>query len=416
MERSLCSIRSRAKTLNIDRGWRRKEFFTEEDDEIIKKYYIIEKDEIVKRLPNHSPDSIKNRAFRIGINTRKWSDKEIEILNSLYKDNLDECISEIQKLNPRRNKSSIISKANSLGLIRTDCWTELEDDIIKKYYPTQGKSGVHELLKNRTENSIMSRASQLGISFLGGVFWTDDEIDILKKFYPIDGMGVIKRLQNKTENQISYKAQQLKIKSNNKNCPRNNQWKQEEDEIIKKYYPSEGFECYKRLNGRTKSCVQSRASILGVKYEPNPWTKEEDDILYKYYSEEGTRISNRLPNRLKSSIRKRAAKLGIKNNSQKLWTKEEDDIIKKYYPQEGKDVANRLDRRSDKEVQVRASFLKVKYLKTISKRVLCIETGIIYESVPSATRLTGIKGVKNVVGKDNYTAGGYHWKYVEEEN
>lgn len=218
MERSLYSICSRAKKLNIDRGWRRKEHFTEEDDEIIKKYYIIEKDEIVKRLPNHSPDSIKNRAFRIGVNTKKWSDKEIEILNSLYKDNLDECISEIQKLNPRRNKANIISKANSLGLMRTD-----------------------------------------------------------------------------------------------------------------------------------------------------------------------------------------------------YWTKEEDDIIKKYYPQEGKDVANRLDRRSDKAVQVRASFLKVKYLKTLPKRVLCIETGMIYESVPSATRLTGIKGVKNVVGKDNYTAGGYHWKYVEEE-
>lgn len=330
MERSLYSICSRAKKLNIDRGWRRKEYFTEEDDEIIKKYYIIEKDEIVKRLPNHSPDSIKNRAFRIGINTRKWSDKEIEILNSLYKDNLDECISEIQKLNPRRNKGNIIAKANSLGLTRTDYWTKLEDDIIKKYYPTQGKSGVHKLLKNRKEDNIMSRASRLGISFLGDGFWTDDEIDILKQYYSIEGLDVIKRLHNKTENQIGYKAQQLKIKSNNKNCPRNNQWKQE-DEIIKKYYPSEGFECYKRLNGRTKSGVQGRASILGIKSE-----KEQD-------------------------------------------------------------------------------------MSFCSRKIICVETNTIYNSISSAKRWLNSIDIKCDISQclkrgEDSTAGGYHWKYVEEEN
>ena len=56
---------------------------------------------------------------------------------------------------------------------------------------------------------------------------------------------------------------------------------------------------------------------------------------------------------------------------------------------------------------------------SMGKKVLCVETGVIYSSIIEAYRQTGI-GQKEIInvckGKPHYkTAGGYHWKYVDEE-
>lgn len=50
------------------------------------------------------------------------------------------------------------------------------------------------------------------------------------------------------------------------------------------------------------------------------------------------------------------------------------------------------------------------------KKVRCIETGVIYESISDAARQTGI--CRESIGKccngNQKTAGGYHWEYVIE--
>lgn len=53
---------------------------------------------------------------------------------------------------------------------------------------------------------------------------------------------------------------------------------------------------------------------------------------------------------------------------------------------------------------------------SMSKKVLCVETGVIYPSIIEAYRQTGI-GQKEIIGVCKHkphrkTAGGYHWKYV----
>ena len=54
--------------------------------------------------------------------------------------------------------------------------------------------------------------------------------------------------------------------------------------------------------------------------------------------------------------------------------------------------------------------------KARQKKILCIETNIIYESLREAERQTGIShsGISMVCNKKMQTAGGYHWKFVEE--
>lgn len=50
------------------------------------------------------------------------------------------------------------------------------------------------------------------------------------------------------------------------------------------------------------------------------------------------------------------------------------------------------------------------------KRVLCIETGVIYESTREAARQTGIaqSSISQCCNGKLKTAGGYHWKYIDE--
>lgn len=47
-----------------------------------------------------------------------------------------------------------------------------------------------------------------------------------------------------------------------------------------------------------------------------------------------------------------------------------------------------------------------------SKKVLCVETGIIYPSTQEALRQTGITHVRDVCNGVAKSAGGYHWQYV----
>lgn len=54
-----------------------------------------------------------------------------------------------------------------------------------------------------------------------------------------------------------------------------------------------------------------------------------------------------------------------------------------------------------------------------AKKVLCVETGIIYGSIREAARETGQKsptGVNDCCHGLRHTAGGYHWKLIEEDS
>lgn len=49
--------------------------------------------------------------------------------------------------------------------------------------------------------------------------------------------------------------------------------------------------------------------------------------------------------------------------------------------------------------------------KDFSKKVLCVETGIIFSSIKDAHRKTGICHISQVCQGKRKTAGGYHWKF-----
>ena len=140
-------------------------------------------------------------------------------------------------------------------------------------------------------------------------------------------------------------------------------WTEEEDNILKKYYPKEGIKVEKRLEGVSRVSIKSRVLYLGLKYETNiiPWTEEEDSILKEFYPTEGTDVHKRL-DRDRLSCKNRAQRLKVKYINNKEWKPEEIEIIKTYYPLEGSKVYKRLKGRSGSACKERAKKLKVKKL------------------------------------------------------
>lgn len=56
------------------------------------------------------------------------------------------------------------------------------------------------------------------------------------------------------------------------------------------------------------------------------------------------------------------------------------------------------------------------HIKKISKPVICVETGVVYESGKKASLQMGKdRTAVNKAIKNNQRCGGYHWKYYEEE-
>ncbi len=193
-------------------------------------------------------------------------------------------------------------------------WTEEEDKILYKIYPIGGQNECIKRLPYRSRTAIISRANSLGITVNKRGIFSDEEDKIIKHYYPTEGAKVYKRLNSKTEKQCHSRAIFLGISCNNSVKI----WTDEEDKIIKKYYPIEKTAVFKRLPNRSKQACMIRAKLLGIasKNENTLWTDQEYEILKEYYPKIGDEVSVML-NRSKCACITMAFKLGIKKKERK---------------------------------------------------------------------------------------------------
>lgn len=189
---------------------------------------------------------------------------------------------------------------------------------------------------------------------LKGREWTEKEIEILKKWYPIEGGDVEKRLDGRTRCNIYTIAHKLGIKAPD------NFWTEEEIEILKEWYPIEGIKVKSRLKQRTKEAIKGQVIRLDL-VAPNSWTKTEIGLLKKYYPDYGTNTVKYIPNKTVGAIKRKANLLGI-SYKKSIFTDKEDEIIKQYYPLEGSCVYKRLDGKTKKQCISRAKMLGISYV------------------------------------------------------
>lgn len=146
-------------------------------------------------------------------------------------------------------------------------------------------------------------------------FWTKEEDDILRQYFPTEGRRVSKRLPGRSENACCSEAYKLGL------CQERvkNGWTDEEIAILTKYFPSMGPKVAEKLPGRSENACQYRACVLGVRLDRSvrykgkraPWTEAEDDILRRYFPTERNGVYKRLPGREAMDCYRRARKLGL---------------------------------------------------------------------------------------------------------
>ena len=265
----------------------------------------------------------------------------------------------------------IVDVLNEIKLNLSKVWTEEEDNLVRKYYAEHpdGK-GVSkfakETFKNRTTEAVKSRAKTLGLTKPNTTPFTEEENEILKKYYPIEGRKVVERLPNHPVKAIHSQAWRLGIAYENKDL-----WTEEEIEILKKYYPTEGYNVYKRIANRSRTAVEGKALALKIRSNKQliSWSEEEDKIILQNYEKIGPKgLVSLLENRTIKAITKRGHDLGV---------------------------------------------------KTKKHKIRCVETGQVFDSVRKAAKSinqTSGNSISRCLSKSRETTGGYHWKYVEEEN
>ena len=220
---------------------------------------------------------------------------------------------------------------------------------------TGGRSSNSPVMSNQniTHDYATNILSVLeGIEEFNRSKWTEEEDNIIREFYPIIGSDVYKKLPKRTKSACYCRVVSLGLKS------KYNKWTEEEDRILREFYPIIGSDVYAKLPGRTKLACKQRARMLSISSKDNKWTEKEDRILREFYPSVGQDAYKMLPGRTKYACGNRAQYLKLKYEN--TWTEEEDNIIREFYPIIGRKVYTKLPGRTKKSCYHRAASLGIK--------------------------------------------------------
>ena len=324
-------------------------------------------------------------------------------------------------------------------------WSENEKQILIDYYNKNKNTKINIeplliLLPKKSRSQIINEAVFLGLSKKKNK-WTEDEIKILKEFYASEGTTITTRLLSRTKQQVLQMASKLNLKYSNPKT-----WSEDEIQILKNNYAILGKKCIEFLPNRTIAQIQGMASSLNIIYNGRGWSQEQKDIILKEYSSlGGKKLKDKYPelfeHKKEDTINTYAKSLGLKMiNAQGQKSvicieldktfrsvKEAQEFIGAgsvcgaiksnstcggYHWCYANDI-DAISKLSHFKGKQPLSKSEIYQNNKYSKKVLCVETGVVYKSLADVRRKEGLC-ISNALKNPNKTCGGYHWKYVEE--
>lgn len=136
----------------------------------------------------------------------RWTNEEIHILIDGYENRLS--VEEIyKKLDKRHSINSIYNKANNLGIVQKEKWTDEEINLIKEYYPIMTKKDFLKIMPNRTTDAIQGMAIKLNL--VSGTVWKENEINYIKDNWKLVPDEVIAKYLNRTQRAVKWQREQL---------------------------------------------------------------------------------------------------------------------------------------------------------------------------------------------------------------
>ena len=346
---------------------------------------------IITLVKNENPNAIVfdlvNNIENIEYSNRKQDKKHIH--------NITNIIRQLEKTTALKSGQIIIADETrdivkcirKIKEFEDNSWSEEDINYLKKYYSSFGAAYCVAKL-NRTDRAIRAMVHKLHL--ISDTYWTEEEINILKEHYYELGGDVFKLLENKTKRACQVKARRLGLDYKNST----KKWTEEEISILKKYFPQEGSLVYKRFIGRTREQCNAIANFYNISTQIKYTNSEKATKkviclnnlkIYNSAKEAATDIGSTM-----KAIQ--AACIGDTKSSGGLyWQYYEDYII------QPKDIT--VDCKKNTGISNR-------------KKVKCVETNVVYNSIQEAEKITGIKHISCVCRHERKIAGGYHWEYI----
>jgi hypothetical protein len=137
--------------------------WTQEKIKLLRENYPTEEwDVLLEILHPFNKEDITTKAYKLKIKrliNAEYSEEEIEILKDKYHLLPTK---ELMKLLPYRSEFSIATKANKLGLVSREKWTQEDLNKLKQLYPTTSNTELAKIF-NRSEISIQCTGNENGL-------------------------------------------------------------------------------------------------------------------------------------------------------------------------------------------------------------------------------------------------------------
>lgn len=207
------------------------------------------------------------------------------------------------------------------NILKND-WNEEDINYMEENYCWLGANNM-SLQLHRSKSSVTTKAYEMNLKYTG---FTHEQEDIIKENFEKYGAAYIR---DEYMPDINYEkirefaTKILKLK------PHNNRWdKRDTTFLVENYNKMSVDELAHKLN-RTPSAIMTKANDLGLN-KKNKWTEQMDNVLYKYYPNEGMEVYKRLEGVTGEQCMIRANKLGIKRKYNFVYYNK---LVNKYYVQ-----------------------------------------------------------------------------------
>lgn len=270
---------------------------------------------------------------------RLWTDEEVEILKKYYPEKGWEFIA--RKTN--RTHLGIVQKGRKLNLHhdRPDSWKHWEISFLKRHYQSKSIQSISRTLK-RTPGAIVNKAMKLNLQTRYPIKWTPEQVEKLKDLYKLRSYTIrqIAEIVEHPYESTLGEAKKLKIK-------RPSFFTKEEDIFLKKNYMKLSYEKIGELLGRTKDTIRKHAKLLGIHKCTNQrkWTQEELDYIRANYIILSIHDLCIALNRSYDGVISKGRDLKITRFKKNYWSVEEKNyVISNYYRIPIEQIATELKR------------------------------------------------------------------------
>lgn len=249
-------------------------------------------------------------------------------------------------------------------------WTAYTVEILIRDYPAKGTKIPELISLGFTPRSISSKAARLKIKQLGR-YWTPEDIELLEDKYPTQGSNIQElRCKGFTETKICSKAQKLGIKFIGSSEGAYARWTSEEDNIVRRDYPSLGSNISSLLSkGRTRATINARAQKLGVTWVMSRGVKiTYNNVVYNTASEacEAAGVDATsfyyASNKMKGSHSPQEIFDYVRNElvTHGYWSESEVELLRENYANKGADIPELLKKYSATAIRSKAALLGLK--------------------------------------------------------